>query len=172
MSNTYNDLNLFKLLQKDREGWRTQKGYIDNKKNELNKMIADFNAINIDKLDDLNKRYFYNVVSSNLSPLKKYMYDIKLSIDYRDLDNKYYTPYLELIDQYAELNKAALDKLQPLIEGIDSRLKVTGYLPKTAPAPNMEMIIEGGRKKSRSRSAKRPKSKRAKSKRAKSKKRH
>ena len=132
-------------------------------------MIADFNAINIDKLDDLNKRYFYNVVFSNLSPLNKYMYDIQLSTYYQGLDNTYYTPYSELIDRYAELNKTALNKLQPLIEGIDSRLKVTGYLPKNAPDPNMEMGIDGGRKKSRSRSSKRSKSKRAKSKRAKSK---
>ena len=157
MSNLYNNLRLYPLFLKDREGWRSQKDqYIDNKKTELNKMIADFKAINIDQLDDLNKRDFYNVVFSNLSPLKKYMNNIKLSTDYQDRDKAYYTPYLGLIDEYADLNKDALDKLQPLIEGINSRLKVNRSLPKTAPESTMEMDIQGGRKKSRSRDTLRP----------------
>lgn len=53
-----------------------------------------------------------------MSPLENSMNNnMKLSDYYQYLNNAYY-PYKALIDEYAKLNKATLDKLKPLIEGI------------------------------------------------------
>ena len=97
--------------------------------------------------------------------MKKSEYNNQLSQYYQVLDYNYYAPYQELINQYAQLNQAALDKLKPLIEGINSRLNVNRSLPKTAPESTMEMDtdIQGGRKKSRSRDTLRPSKSRSKS---------